>query len=206
MAFPDVTTLIDDFNRANGTVQAAPGNSIWTALNLAGGAGAGSIVSNQLRATAGGGCRSALTWAPPYDFQFDVPVLPGAGQYIAFYWGVQNPGATYTCYALLLLQGSPFTWQFRKYIAAVRTTIVSPTSAFLAGDRVGIRQNGTTIEFWRYTGAPGAWTQIMSRVDSSIAAAAGPVAFEFGDTVGRVDNLLGGTVVPASSTRLAMVV
>jgi hypothetical protein len=121
-----------------------------------------------------------------------VPTLPGAAQYICFWWGIQNPGASYTSYALLLNQGSPYQWQFRKYISAVRTTIVTPTSAFVAGDKVGIRHNGSVIEFWRFNS--GSWTQIMSRNDTSIAPAAGPVAFEFGDTVGRVDSLIGGTV------------
>ena len=183
--------LIDDFNRANGTVQAGAGSTVWTGVEVTGGAGKGAIVGNRLGASAAGGCRTSRTVAPPYEFEFDVPVLPGVGQYIAFWWGIQNPGASYTSYALLMSQGSPnYGWQFRKYIAGVRTTIVTTQAPLAAGDKVRVRQDANNIRFYRYTG--GSWVQVMTRNDSSVPPQEGPMGFEFGDTVGRVDNFRAG--------------
>jgi hypothetical protein len=206
MPYPDASAVIDGFDRADGAPSAGAGSSLWTASSVAGAAAGCAISTNRLAGSAAGGnILGVPTFGPSLDIQFDFPVLCNAnGSYIACWWGVQNPGASYTSYCLLLSRttAANYQWQFRKYIGGARTTISTPSSSMAAGNRIGIRQSGTTIEFYRYTTS---WAQVMSVVDTSIVAAKGPLAFEFGDTVARIDNLTGGTTAPLLNQQTMMV-
>lgn len=196
MAFPENTTLIDDFNRADGAVNAGGGSAIWTGSHLQGTATTLIVSSNLLAASSGGGCSTLLAFGPNVDFQFVVTTVPNAGGYFAFWWNINDPRtAGFDAYSLTYL-ATGTVWRVSKWVNGAATILGTPSSAIANGDSVGIRQRGGFIEFWKLSG--GSWALVANlNADGTVPIVNGPIAFEFGDSIPRVDNLAGGTVLPA---------
>jgi hypothetical protein len=196
--FPSKSTTLDDFDRANGSVDVG-GPGIWN--TVAANDGTAQVVVSALRmaaSAAGGGVRGLVSHAGALDYQFEVPVLPTAASYIKFWWGIANPGSTFTAYALRLVQGSPnFTWELRGNVNGTDTGVLASAAApFAAGDTVGVRQVGPKIDFYRYTRS-GGWSLVLTATNTLITPATGRFAFEFGDTTARVDVFRGGSATAA---------
>jgi hypothetical protein len=113
---PLTTTVIDDFNRADGLANAvAPGSTIWsanrvgaaTAINLR-------VISNRLGSTAGSPSGwTAPTYGPDTDFLLDCAVAPdtspsGTDLHICMQ-GAAAGTAAYSSYHLDLSHTATFT-------------------------------------------------------------------------------------------------
>lgn len=196
MAVPSNTTLIDDFNRADGLVTAGAGSTIW-------GGGVQStqglrVISNQLGNTTNGfNGVTASSFGTTQDLVLDCTTTIGAGSYIAIWWSLAGVGtSTFSGMALVILKGAPDTWQIRRYTAGANVgTQGSGTATTLAtSDRVWINSTGTVHTVYVARAAtPNTWTQVATATDSTYNRS-GPWGFELGDTTQRWDNLLGGTV------------
>src|SRR4051794_12715850 len=101
MAFPDVTTLIDDFNRANGAVTAGAGSTIWATTTVSGAAQQGNVTSNALTTGADVGYMSLASFGPDVDFFYTIATLPTASNYFANYYNVTSPGASFNARGIL---------------------------------------------------------------------------------------------------------
>lgn len=198
MAFPDVTTLIDDFNRANGAVNAGAGSTIWQSTPIVPGAAITTISANQMTIAVGGAqCSSVATFGPDVDFTFDLAV-DASTEYIAMYFAFTGVNtASYNGYALTLHLSSTTNWDLRKYTNGTGAILgASVSQATASGDQIGVSMRGSTLTAYRFSG--GSWTPILTRTDSSFNQI-GRLGFEPGGGNLRLDNIRGGTYV--ASTR-----
>ena len=205
--FPLVTTSLDNFNRANGFVMAGAGAAIWTTTAVNSSLAAMVVAGNQMaRGVTSPGCLSVASIGPDFDLQFSLPVLPTSGNYVALWWNIVNPGTDiYDATALVLFAGTPARWELRRYYhggAAVSGgsahVVDAGFSSLVAGDKVGIRQRGSTITFFRHDGT--SWAQVFSLYDVRLKPVASPIGFELGDTTVRVDDLSGGSLPTERTT------
>lgn len=147
--FPTVP-ITDDFNRADGGLGAN-----WTT-----GAGSAAITSNEWAPTGG---TTDYTYHNVASFGSDaevsarVTVLGGQPSvsllttgFSGYLFGSDNAGN-------LVLN---------RFDSAVPTTIDTEVYTLVAGDRLRLRFNGTTVEGWR-SSTPGVWTLSCSAVDNN---------------------------------------
>lgn len=217
MAFPTNSTVLDNFNRTDRvlTNDFSSGGGQWSsrAVNSPTAATNGlKIVSNLLAENAGSGNGYLVnSFGADTELYIEVPTLPGAGQYLALFARLQNPGSTtYSGYFLIVSQVTGTnndTWVIKRVTSGTATTLatVSTGPDLVAADTVGFEVLGTgaTVTLNAYRKASGgSWTLIGSTTDTSAnrITSAGPVCFESGGTTGRFDNLSGGTSVAAAPT------
>lgn len=195
MAFPAVSTVIDDFDRADGTLQAGAGATIWTATALGGGAGAINVESNRLAPSVNGANHLSVATLPA-NFEVFFDVATASTSYVALFFSLQSATGSWEGYWLIIDAG---LWMIKKRVGGVTTDLVTVTSPSpTSGDKVGLRRAGSAIEAYRYTA--GAWNQtpIASVADSAIQLL-GPFAFEVGNAAWRLDNLVGAEVAPGGA-------
>ena len=199
------TTLLDDFNRADGNIiaggaWAAGGLRDATASNLG-------ITSNGLVRKNAGAWDQALgaaTLGPDLDLQLDcvAPPLTGtSGMRIYFAMqNVQNAAMTGWGINLDYVGGTP-TWRIFRQLSStsyeVMATIVRPMPA--AGDQVWASVRDSQIAFY-HKPSGGSWTLIIKYNDfTGSVAKTGRYGVEVGGGTNsqKWDNLRGGTVSTA---------
>lgn len=211
MAFPEVTTLLDDYNRADQDPLSG-GTLGWVSPMGFPGAGFGNtkIVSQQLansHPTGSGSSVTTTTYGPDVCLVLELPVATLAVGCDIYLWGrVQNAGTdNFSGYAVEYHRFSTGEYEVNVLRDDAGSdvgldTVFSPSSAILAnGDALGLRCLGTTISgFYRTSGT---WNQIGVDHTDATYTTAGPIAihFENGTSTLRADNLSGGTIGGATS-------
>lgn len=201
---PQATTVIDDFNRADGDVAAGAGAPIWDTVGWGGSASANLvIVSNQLASAAGDRSRKTLVTLPAdMEFRVDMPAVGASGTAPGWFFCLQNGElSTWSGYFMYYDQGNGFT--LYKRVAGTITQIgyvnlAVSGGAVAAGEAIDIYRVGSAIKVRRYIA--GAWvdTPILDVVDSDIQAT-GTLAIEIDGTAWRFDNLRGNAAVAEGS-------
>lgn len=209
--FPTVSTVLDDFNRANATTVGAG----WTMLCLFAGAGDWGISGNALynpdyttwaayyinAGTYGPDAEAYLTWAT-------IPADQGDSSDI--FLRTQEPGDTFDGYSISKSVDAPnHYWNAYEYTNHVGTKIGaadSVTQAIAAGEKMGADIISRTITGYLYTGA--AWSTVITRTDAGAPYydSAGYIGLYIpgNDIVFRFDNLIGGTVITAGGVPIAI--
>jgi len=175
MAFP-VTSLIDDFNRAN----AASLGAGWSDMPSPG-LPTHEIVSNQAAPPAGGfSCNYRTTIvAADQEVWATFPVIPslGAGRLLG---RIQNPNTgSESAYYITIFDSQD--WYLEKSVAsglgsAVTLQTLGSAGDFQAGWKVGMSIVGTTIKCYKNTG--GGWAQVGTDQTDSSVTGAGYIGFE----------------------------
>ena len=197
MAFGDWATLLSNFTGANQNPLSEGGN--WANLDTAHG-NALQRISNAV------GCTASTTgesyWTPA-DIGADVeayltmPTLPGNGNNISISARVLQAGgnATYDGYRVRMNQvagSNNDALDICRVDNAVVTSLASFASRdFVAGEKIGIRCIGSTVQAWYYSG--GVWTLAAQATDTTYSAT-GKVAIHLRGTTGRLDDVFAGVV------------
>ena len=190
MGFPSLTTLIDNFNRTG------PGiGSNWT---IPTGASAIQITSNQCSAaaTTALGLWNPATFGADTDAYMTVSTLPVSGQGASVMARCKDisSGGTIDGYFVTYQHGTGIL--VRRLDNGSATTLASDSTTLVAGQKLGIRCIGSSIQAW-YT-VSGTWTAGPSATDSTYSAA-GNIGIFLSGTTSRVDDFSGGTYVPFKS-------
>jgi len=198
--FP-TTSLLDNFNRANGAL-----GSNWTAGTITGETGAPTIVSNTAQGGTSGSSLSAnwnvTSFGPDSEVYATVTSKITSGlssgmQLRARY----NAGSknTYTVYAEA--DTGTDTWTLFKVSNSAYSQLGATFSQeFAVGDAIGLSVVGTTLTAY-YKASGGSWTALTTRTDSTFSAA-GLIGMELepgSGTFGSWDDFGGGTVVTATA-------
>jgi len=188
MAFP-TTSIIDDFNRANGGWGAA-----WTTDF---GDAAPVIVSNQ-GASSGVGWSGATyntTYAANQEVYFTVPV--SADNRVVVY----SRYASTNGYALdintVLNTSATANFNIARVTGGALSTLVNVRQDVSSGDGIGFSVVGSTITAYYKSGA-GAWTQVLQTTDATHNQS-GKIGIEIFNNVQRIDDFGGGAVVSLPS-------
>jgi hypothetical protein len=191
MAFP-TTSVLDQFTRANGD----PGAN-WNGPSF-GDANKLTIFSNQIESAAaafGSECWVASTFGPGIEVYADLASAISGGGSVRLLILDSPTSGTANGYYLVADSGNNFN--LAKSVSGSGSTIQTGTQAVASGDSFGLQWIGTTVAGW-YKAAAGAWTQIVSIVDASVANAAGfYIGIELSTNIGGnlLDNFGGGTAV-----------
>lgn len=191
------SALLDDFNRADGGL-----GSGWVSPAV-GDAGTARIVASEYQGSAS--AQTSALWngfsAADEEVFYKLAALSAAGDHVKLYVraDVATAGAT-SNYQLRVTQ-STGTWEVRKTVAGTASTVATFTRAMAAGDSLGFRAVGTTLEAW-YKSAAGSWTLVGTTTDSSVTAAGYiGIGMGFGITIEpHVDDFGGGTVSIGSAS------
>lgn len=196
MAFPENTTLIDGFDRADGSVSAGAGAAIWQEYGVGSGAAGLTVSLNRLGTSVSGQTRvSKASFGPKFDITLDV--VATASGYLALYFCLQNASAAGWEGYWLIIDQAAGTWTIRKKVAGVSSDVAPgvPAGVLKVGDKIGIRRDGSLIEA-RFFDANG-WLLAASGNDATFTS--GPIAPELGGSAWRLDNL-SATIAAARST------
>lgn len=200
MASP-TTSVLDDFNRANGTLGAN-----WTTQ---GGAAAPAIVSNQLSSGtntyASAIWTSGATFADPQEVFVTLVTKPSGNLTNGLWVGVfrsagsMSDSVNYDGYEFDCLTGSGTTSRFslwRVSDGAYTQVVANTDSTFNAGDAIMLTAAGGVVSGYRRLS--GAWdsTPIVTYTDGTPLTGAGRLYTGITDTAsgaGRLDDFGGGT-------------
>ncbi len=193
MSAPLITTLIDDFNRANGSPAAGAGAAIWSTHDAGTAAATPCVISaNQLK--GGGGwryCVSSIEMESDCDILVDITAV-GSGMGFMF-------GATKTDQADW--QGGTIgfsggSWYWSEIVAGVGQAMgQSASSAPVVGETYWVEKRGTMISLYK---SPDGITFTLIGGFNMTLLGAGAFGFQFADAAGQLDNLRGGPVIAPS--------
>ncbi len=185
MAWPDVTTVIDNFNRASLGAN-------WTTGSWYGDS-ALSIISSTLLGCAsdwGGGYYSATSYGPDVDLIVDVSTIT-SGQPIGLF-GRLDASNTPSGYKFMAYGAGSY---IARVDAGSDTQLgLTFTCTPVAGDKLGLEiigGTGNNITAHLYHSA--AWSAPATRSDGTYTGA-GYFGLEIGKLDDRLDNLSGGTI------------
>jgi hypothetical protein len=182
MAWPDNTTLIDDFNRASLGAN-------WTTGSFDG-CSSLSIISSTLLGGASawpGGYYSAASYGPDCNWYVDISTLAQPTVLFIRCDGANTPDGYYFNGQL----GSN-NCNITRYDAGSGTQLGASFTITGTPTKFGVSAVGSSISAYAYVS--GAWqTVLASRTDTTYTAA-GYFALEMADNTGRLDNLSGGTI------------
>lgn len=188
---PFTTPIIDDFNRANEYPLSQGGH--WQTRNDS----AGQVLSNQYapRASPTGRYQQVYIGVGPFtDCEGYVTVAtPNDWSLVT---ARNQAGTNLSLNKNYCVQSGAGSFIVLKKVSNTETFLASTTHAVSAGDQIGIRCIGTTIEGW-HKPAAGSWSLILSATDSSWAS--GFLGMEQGNpgggAIGRLDDFGGGAIV-----------
>jgi len=198
--FPTVSTVLDNFDRADATTVGAG----WTLLYSWTGAGDWGISSNRLynpdTTTFAAYYFNASTYGPDTEVYVTLVTLPGSiSDNCDLFLRAQTPGTNFDAYSVSVsFNSSPFPWTVYEYTDHVGTAIgASATQAVAAGEKIGVEIIGRVITGYIYTG--GTWSAVLTRTDTSSPYydSAGYIGLYLPgiNTTHRWDDFSGGTVV-----------
>lgn len=192
MAFP-ITSLLDNFNRANENPIATGWSGPWRHENT----NQQQLSGNGLWYTSSGLTNSSYwdldTFGPDCEAWIDVSSL-AASQFPGVGVRITSPGASWAGYSLTVEgPNSVSTWRISSRDGTTLTNIATQGSVdFTSGQAIGLEAIGTTITAYKKIG--GVWTNVVSVVDST-AAGAGYIGASHSNYTNALDNFGGGTVV-----------
>lgn len=193
MAFPTTSTILDNFNRADGYL-----TSPWALGHSYLGSNLMLISTNQLR---GSGSYIICYWnSSTYGANVEGYVtvvvnttISNDGPYLCA--RLQQPGTGTLDGYCVAIENSGHSWKILRIDNGVTTQLgatVDPSSA--SGDKAGIEIIGSTITAYRYNGT--SWSSVASRSDSTYSGT-GYLGLYGGsdDNAYRLDDFGGGTVI-----------
>lgn len=205
MAFP-TTGLLHDFTGTAGTI---PPSADWT--NLIAGTGSGiKIVSNNCGGNIGGdgtfssGWWNLSTYGPDCEVYCVVPTrqLTTPARILSLFLGLITPGSSSVDgYRFDITTDTATTpddfWKITRVDNNVGTQLGSTVGqAYASGDSFGAERIGSTLTGYLKTG--GVWSSVITQSDSTYTSA-GYIGVQMEDSVFRIDDFSGGTVVSAAS-------
>jgi hypothetical protein len=201
-ATPLYETIVDDFNRANGLLDAGAGAAIWTMGWIdSGEATALRVISNQLGS-------NVANWQPAFtkteidnssgncDVLIDCIAVPTTNNEFGLYCLISDVGTpTFACYTVFWSGGS---WILRRYANGANAGDLQEVAGTIAaGDTLWFSKRGSALKFYRRPSG-GSFTQILSATNAAHNPAKGVIAVEISDVNQRWDNLRGGPIVSAA--------
>lgn len=214
MAFPDNQSLIDDFIRGSypAAMYAGKGAAIWDTVPILNGGGPWSIPQAGVAAPAGSGNEVVGMDVIGPDYVVAVQFAGPPGAYFALWaaardslGGTHFPASGIHGYALVHGLSSPGTLDLRSYGGGPQFLAGGvPGIAPQQGDWLALRQVGDVVETWAKI-APAGWTRIHQVADSTWAQS-GRICMEGGNDSVALQQVVGGTIVPASPNRMRMLV
>lgn len=182
MTFP-TTSVIDDFNRANGGL-----GSNWTAGYF--GDSALTITSNQITSSVNnwGANYYNTSFGPDIEAYITVSSSPNGSKILHFRLTgslTSSPSGYYVNFG--------FGTITRLDSGSETQLGASFSQSISAGDSIGVSIVGSTITVY-HKSAAGSWAVVTTRTDSTYSAA-GKVALEIDNNSIRLDDFGGGTVV-----------
>lgn len=196
MAFPDNSTVLDNFNRANGDLGAN-----WT-TGVDGSANALTINTNAARATSTGtfcsGYWNAATFGADVSFYIVGNNNWGSGGSKGWVYGRLQSTGTSGVDGYAAEVTSLGTWEIRLYRIDnnVYTQLGSTGTGsgnFTSGDAVGLECLGSAIKAYSREG--GTWTQEASATDSTYTAAGHTgLGLNVSGSTHAITDIVGGTV------------
>ena len=195
---PDNETMIDDFNRADASVDAGAGATLWNAVNHRDGVATSNarVIGNQygLLINDNTGIYSKFFMAADFDLTFDTPqVFPVP---IEFCFCLQEvPGSTWDGYMIEFSNTGQWTLyrvtnDFADYALVQQVTGLTHAN----GDSWWIRVRGSSIKVYQKAAA-GVYTLRIDTTDATYTGLTGPISFATYNTLGRIDNIRGGPVL-----------
>lgn len=202
MAFPTNSTVLDDFNRANGAI-----GSNWTSNPFGFGSDAPIIASNEVRSPAGGSdwCEAyynQASFGPDFEVYAHVTTKPGNNEILGVHWlhptGLGGSGVDgYSSY-LETESGTDKLYLERITNQSWFTLAGTPINQeFTNGWWLGLERLSTTLASWYFNGS--VWVQYATTTDANHTGT-GRLAFDIQGTTGRINEIRGGTVVVADPT------
>lgn len=192
MAFP-VTSVLDNFDRANGAVGAS-WSKIWSGDNDL------YVASNQVanngtvNAWSNGGWNAA-TVGPDCECYLTIATVPTNVFNLYIRMDVLNTAGGPDGYRLSY--NGDGTFYIDRMDSGTATHLGTVISRSLSnGDAVGIEMVGSTFTFY-YKASGGSWTSVTTRTDATHSAA-GYIGLEVQSTTIRGDNFGGGTIAAAT--------
>jgi hypothetical protein len=189
MAFPDVTTLIDDFNRgslgANWSAYGPAGTNI-------------DISGNQLTNTAGGykgSYYNAATYGPDFDFYVTSTPSDIGSNYFGLIFALNGADATPDGYKMAFASN---LIELFRVDAGSDTLIDSQSFTEQANDKFGLSRRGTTIQVYTFRGST--WTLQCEATGESAHASAGHFCVDMFGTAPFLDDMSGGTFAVSGDT------
>lgn len=180
MAFPDVESLLDDFNRTNG----GPGAN-WQAVA---GHGNGAITTNAMTFAAD----DSATLYLPLSYADGVVIGDAVGVSGGTEGGVIWRGKTDGSAGYVWTRSGSFNQVFRlDNNGAVGSSF---TRSWAAGNRMGVKSVGSTFDLYRWDGT--SWALVATRSDATFAGAGHPGLWGDNSGSNRWDNLWGGSLDP----------
>lgn len=196
MAFP-TTGILDSFTGADEN----PIATNWSSGIVNGEAG-GQRLSNAFTggsAAWGGSYYDLADYGPNVECFVKVPTLPADGETISTWARVTNPGgASAGGYQVKYVHSDPGPGFMEIMRMTGGSTFVSLGTAGLtlaAGDGIGIYCYDDQIEGWEFDGA--SWTLQLGPFTDATHADAGKIGLEVFNTVARLGDFGGGSVVAA---------
>ena len=193
---PVVSTLIDNFNRANGVIGAvAP----WDGLTVSQtGSSAVAIASNTVVAgsTLINSIGTSGVYGPDLDLLIDcVTAMPAGNEYFGIYFCLANTNkSTFTGYLLAI--DNTTKWQIYRYDPGAN--VLSPTSSAAvpaAGDTIWIMRRDSAIKVYCRRSGSSTWTLILDILDNTfIRSGKSGLYFYRTGASSAWDNFRGGTV------------
>lgn len=192
MAFPTVTTVIDNFNRADG-----PAGANWTADAAGFGDAIFQVISNTAGSSVSGGqdgWYNATTYGPDSEAMETLPTEQ-ATLTVGLTLRQQSAG---NCYLLAIdKSGTPDTWTIYRDVAGALTSVATGSQDIAGTDAIGFEALGNVISAYWQSGGAGGWTQIATGTDNQYGGT-GKLGKYIEGTTRRQDDFRGGTTVPAA--------
>lgn len=198
IAAPANETLLDDFNRADGTIVAS---SVWNGKKIASSAAATlSLVSNSISGRSGGvnsEAASAISLAADFDLVLDCVSTPATGgatfDVLQLYFAVQGISAAgYSGYyfEVRFETGSP---SYNFYPVGGSRIATSSGPQVKTGDSLWFARRGSLVRIYHRVGA-GTWNKVLEATDSSYIRSGYFGIYLYSDLTAlqRWDNLRGG--------------
>ena len=202
-AAPPTTPVLDNFNRANGSV-----GSNWT--NMHAGSFSTMNIANNVAVNPGSASQYAWNYWNPATYGPDVEAYATVANYsgndtLRIGARVSANSSTYSGYFVSITATG--VWSIIRITNATVTTLASGvTDPISSGDQIGIRIVGSVITALHRTAANG-WVAVLTydtANDSTRYTAAGSLSFEF--RTSTIDDFGGGLVAQApANTQLPQV-
>ena len=199
---PATETSIDDFNRADGTIDTGAGAATWTRAMVDGSVTVPDLrtYSNAVGSGAGNVWRSSYTKlkidnsSGNCDIVIDCVTPPAAPNNEFGLWClVTNPGtSSFNAYVVIFSGG---TWILRRMSNGANAgNITTAAGTLVAGDSIWFQKVGSALKVFKKPSG-GNYAQILSATDANHNPASGVVAIELSDSTARFDNLRGGPML-----------